>query len=328
MLEVGLDHSLLDKLNGYEKDIDELKSIIGELNSNYELTLYGFGQEMLIMRGRWFSEDYIPLNQKELSYPPPNLVTSNNRANRAGTSMFYAASDFKTMFEEITPPHGSFIYVSYWWIKNPMYVVPIGYTSEVIKLLGSNMVVNTFISDERYHSKVSKDYRTAYYYREFTRQNIIDNKRGYNLSIAIAEHFFTPAILDASKNNSIYQNVYLDELGRTSKVADAIIYPTVRNNGNGNNLAIRPEFVESSLELKRVDCFKLDFKEKANLKLVRFANYSNKQNLQWHEVKEGYTSWGINSQSGFIIVLNHNGHISGYKAKDGIQVDPAKIKFL
>lgn len=117
-------------------------------------------------------------------------------------------------------------------------------------------------------------------------------------------------------------------MGRTSKVADAIIYPTARNNGNGHNLAIRPEFVESSLELKRVDCFNLDYQEKAVFKLVRFANYSSKQNLQWHKVNEGYPSWGVNSQSGFIIVLNHNGHICGYKAKDGIQVDPEKIRFL
>ncbi|WP_413560714.1 hypothetical protein [Bdellovibrio sp. HCB209] len=304
------------------KTIDELKQYLSKLSDGYAMQSYGWGENEIFIRGSIISPNENVVDPSRFSYCPKHLVKTNNRANRAGDTLFYCCTNLRTMFNEVHPKPGDYLYISYWWADRDMHVVPVGYSQEVITKLGSTVDIQTLFADSSFHESQLKDYRTKLYFDEFTRLNIDNPETDYRFSIAIAEQHFAPARLNPKEDNSKYQNVYLDSEGRPLKIMDALMYPSIKS--HGHNYAIRPEFVDSAMSLMRVDCFEVMPDEQ--LKFLKFSNVYGNKPLKWIET-DAYKSWAINTPKGPIIILKHDRMFNSYDITNGFYVtDPSKVK--
>lgn len=294
------------QFNWSDKTIEEIKDEIKSSSHGYQLRAYGIS-DFMIIRASIVNSEKPPTNVERFSYPPKEVLTSNNRANQKSSSMFYGATTIKTAVEEVSPKVGDIIYVSYWWVKKPLFVIPVGYTKEIVDKLGSDLDIKKYVEDEGYHNEIANHYLTKIFFDEFTKLEIKDPNQDYNPSIAISEFYFSPALLNPTADNSHFANVYMDEEGRPSKILDALSYPSIKNGGRGHNYAIQPAFVDSGMGLVRVDCFQVLSKEK--FKRVRYANFPSGKEIMWHEEEGGYVGWALNTQKGLILITEHEGQI-------------------
>ncbi len=299
------------------KTVDEAVLFLKKNNHGYKMRAVGFGPEALLMRCRIFPKKVLPENISDLSYPPDTLVSKNGRANRAGCSVFYAASNLFTAIEEVQPKIGDTLYVSYWWIRHPMHSVVIGFTEEALKKINPEIDHKKFLIHEDYHKHSAEDPRTSVIYDIFTSSG----DGSYGGSVAIAEHFFTPCIVNSSVG---MRNTYVDEQGRLSKVIDALIYPTIRNKGNGLNFAIQPKFIDNSVSLARIDGFEVVSTSPYGIKPIRYSNYNDSGKIEW--VENGrYGNWAVNTTEGPIFLFKNNEGFHSFHSRDGFEVSASNI---
>lgn len=308
------------------KTIEEIQAEISKIADGYKLSAHPFTDEFLVIRGTVVTEETPPADWKRFQHPPSEIVNQNNRANAKNSSLFYGASNLKTVIEELSPKVNDLVYISYWWVKKPMLIVPVGYTKEVFSKLNSVTQHDYLFKNEVYHTEIAKDYRTQLFYEFFTKQDINDPEVDYRASIAIAEHYFKPIILDEKQDNSLFSNLYYDEENHLSKRLDALIFPTIKNSGNGHNFAIRPEFVDSSMQMMRIDCFRKVEAHNGELTLIRFANFPFEKHIKWFE-SDKYVNWSINTEKGPLLIVSHENSLHAYHSIHGMGVTaPEKLR--
>ncbi|MET4105442.1 RES domain-containing protein [Hymenobacter sp. UYP22] len=105
--------------------IDELAERLRELLEGQPLRCLEFAPGLLLYRGVPRAEP--PLWLSEVSYPPAERVQYDQRANRAGTPMFYCSATWHPPFFEANVRPGDNIVITRWQTQQPLRILSFGY---------------------------------------------------------------------------------------------------------------------------------------------------------------------------------------------------------
>ncbi|UOQ71897.1 RES family NAD+ phosphorylase [Hymenobacter cellulosilyticus] len=216
----------LQHLDLRKHSIDELAERIRDLLQGHPLRLIEFGPGLLLYRGKACTEP--PTHLQHVSYPPAELVTADQRANRAGQPMFYCSATWHPPFFEASVQPKDQIVISRWQTQQPLRLASFGYAD---------------VCADDPHSDREKALAQAlaqlpavvqpiaeFLTKAFTRSVHDDNHHHYRLSVAIAEAC---------------------ELGTAF---DGLLYPSAAMPSPAHNLALHPSCLDTGkLRLQYVE---------------------------------------------------------------------------
>jgi hypothetical protein len=221
------------------KSIDALKRRLRNKLAGYRLVFKDIKVGNLLYRGvPWHDH---PTKIDEVSYPPADRVKIN-RANRVGRPMFYCSVAAAAVFYELRAKQGDRIALSQWEIAEPLWMHNLGYHEAALAKLGAPDIamragIYDLIPNET--SKNSKLRRLLSL--AFTEDIPVGREYRYKQSVAINELLFDKADPIPPRPG-----------GPNSVRVAGTVYPTMQMRGAADNVAISPEFVDSSLRIKSV----------------------------------------------------------------------------
>jgi hypothetical protein len=219
-----------------------------------------FDPGMYLYRGRVLTGDFrknSPMSPGDLSYPPAEYAKLG-RANRHGAPVFYASTGKESVFYEIPNLKiGDELILGIWQTDAKMLLNNLGYTKFSLETLGSLRSLPywaTFLSDDHAGELIEhfdeRDSPTQIY--EVFSQYFTKRQDGaqplYKLSAAIAE-------------------LQLGEISGSQHQFAGIIYPAVALNGDGDNVAIQPWYVDQHLQLKKAKHVRVTDREGTKIKV-------------------------------------------------------------
>jgi hypothetical protein len=224
-----------------QKDINTLKRYLRYKLGGYRVAFASIRAGNLLYRAvRWNRR---PSKVDDVSYPPPANVTKLGRVNREGFPVFYASCAGPGAFYELRAEKSDLIALSEWEVTEPLWMHNLGFHPDALRRMG----VSDVLLRSRWHDPIPNERkRNAKLRRQLSlafTENIRDGEEyRYKQSIVIAELLFDKAEPILTQ--------YPDE-PRHSRAA-GIVYPAVQMKAAADNVAIFPEFVDSSLQIRSV----------------------------------------------------------------------------
>lgn len=222
------------------KDIDTLKRFLRCKLGGYKVALSNINTENLLYRGvRWKQR---PSKINDVSYPPADRVTRLGRVNRVERPVFYCSCGAPAVFYELRAKQGDLIALSEWEVTEPLWIHNLGYHPDALGRMGG---ADT-LPRSRWANPIPNETKTNALLRRqlsmaFTEYVPELQEYRYKRSIAINELLF-----DGASPLPLYPD------GPRSTRAAGTAYPAMEMHGAADNIAIWPEFVDSSLRLKSV----------------------------------------------------------------------------
>lgn len=210
---------LIKQLNRMDLDQADYNYIKEQINRLFEgIPLRGITphKEARLYRGVKHTER--PLDVRKLGYPPSEKIKNYQRCNPPNKPMFYCSPDPAAVFYELNVKPGDNFYFSKWSVKSDFYILQIA--PNVDEQINHNVrdIVLTFF-ETKFIQPIHETYSSQ-----------------YKITSAIAERMSKG---DLELNKGI-------EIG-------AISYPSVSHPARSENLAIRPEIVDTCLQLDYVE---------------------------------------------------------------------------
>jgi hypothetical protein len=223
-----------------DKDIDTLKRYLRYRLGGYRVALAYITTESLLYRGVPWPER--PSAIDDLSYPPVDRVTKLGRVNRCGKPMFYCSAAGPGVFYELRAKAGDLIALSEWEIAEPLWMHNLGYHQDALRRLGASDVAtrprwnNPIPNETKHNARLRRQLSLA-----FTEDIRDGQEYRYKQSIAINELLFgdaepLPKYPDGPRFNR----------------AAGTVYPAMRLRGSADNIAMFPDFVDTSLRIRSV----------------------------------------------------------------------------
>jgi RES domain-containing protein len=197
----------------------------------------------------------LPQRIDQIWFPPSHLVRQFGRANRPYSPIFYASSDPRGAFLEIDATSGNYAVLATWTATRPIVLHEVGFTWRSLRRLGAQRALaqrhtklDTFLTDE---SRAIREFIAT----AFTNPTPLH----YRVTAAIAE--MSLACPDVA----------------------GIMYPSIANQGDIDNLALLPDFVRTALKLSEVVALRVREATPAALTgdVIARARISNDGNLEW-----------------------------------------------
>jgi hypothetical protein len=190
-----------------------------------------------------------PEKISRISYPPAD-ITSLGRLNRPGQSKFYCSAGGPPVFYELHARQGDLIGFSEWETTEPLWVHNLGFHPRALMRIGAQSGtidmrhrVTHAIPDE---TKVNEKLRYQIS-KAFTADVPKGKEYRYNQTIAINE----------SLSDVVYVGGNFPGAPKNPKIAGTV-YPAMKMRGDADNVALLPEFVDSSLRLVSVRYVKVE----------------------------------------------------------------------
>jgi hypothetical protein len=221
-----------------------------------------------------------PTNIRRISFSPEEKVIRYGRLNRCHQSRFYACTGEPVVFYELHAQQGDCIAVSEWELLEPLWMSNIGFHPQALRRLGAQEqhilrrypVTHAIPDQTRRNDKLSEQIS-----KTFTEDVREGHEYKYKQSIAIIESM---SELDLPFPEPA------PDLPRMKKVAGAV-YPTIRMRAAADNIALLPEFVESSLRLMSVRYVRVESADETQsaFKLLSIAVATTFPNgeIEWRE---------------------------------------------
>ncbi len=222
------------------KDIDTLKRFLRIKLGGYRVAINDMSTDNLLYRGVMCPE--LPCTIDRISYPPPDKVVNLGRANRVGQPMFYASRAAPAVFFESRAKQGELFAMSEWEVAEPLWMHNLGYHKDALLKLGAPGIemrarlTDPIQNESRENATLRKQLSLA-----FTEDIQQGREYRYKQSIAINELLFGDA-----------EPLPIRPNGPTSSRVAGTVYPAMQMRGAADNMAIWPEFVDSSLRIKSV----------------------------------------------------------------------------
>jgi len=188
-----------------------------------------------IYRARKFGDASKPMNVAQLSYPPPTLVISDQRVNRAGTSVFYCCAIPEATYYELNAKEGDRVVLSKWQFARPPRVNHIGFTPSAFNELGSR--------------RAPPDFNVGIAHIEHP---MIQRDRNKLVEEFLAEVFTVP-VVSGQNDHSYKLSIAISEISLTGPGFDGLLYPTVAMSANADNLALVPQYVDTHVRFVSAD---------------------------------------------------------------------------
>ncbi|MDB5270750.1 MAG: hypothetical protein JWP58_3790 [Hymenobacter sp.] len=202
----------LRRLDLRRHSIDELVVRVRELLDGQPLRCLTLAPGRLLYRG--ITGEELPARLADVSYPPPEAVRHDQRANRAGVPMFYCSATWHPPFFEARVQPGDGIVISRWQTRQPLRILSFGYADTCADDPHSDRekALHEALAQVPAETRALATFLT----RTFTRAVADDNPHHYRLSIAVAEAC---------------------QLGQAF---DGLLYPSAAMASPAHNLALHP----------------------------------------------------------------------------------------
>lgn len=190
---------------------------------------------------------------KELKNPPPDKATLG-RVNRDGQSVFYCSGSKEPVFFELPNlSNGDEIILSFWKTSEDMIVNNLGYTEYIFNKMGAKRVLPPWsiikIDDTKQKIILNENSIPAE-----VRESILSHDQNRVFRELMSE-VFMHQVNDSDKHlyklSTALAELHLGEIKNYTKQFAGIIYPSVRMFANGDNFALKPEFVKQNVEFKK-----------------------------------------------------------------------------
>lgn len=220
------------------KDIDTLKRYLRYKLGGYRVSIRDISTSNTLFRGVRCNER--PSVVDQISYPPPDRITKFGRLNRVGVSMFYCTPSAPAVFYEMRAKQGDLIALSEWEVTEPLWMHNLGFHHDAFrrmaapKIIERHGLINPIPHETKSNARMRRLLALA-----FTEGVLDGQEYKYKQSIAINELLF-----DGASPLPTMQN------GPKSSRAAGTFYPALQMRGAADNVAIWPEFVDSSLRIK------------------------------------------------------------------------------
>ncbi len=272
-------------------DLDFLKEqllpIVGSWLHISPIVNYG----QLVFRGVHWGEK--PINKKQLSYPPAEIIKTFQRVNRPHEPMFYCSVGCHSTILELAPQTGDRIAISTWRIIKPLYLNSLGYAEDIFRDAGSSEWDKKWWVQRRNEdpqilytneNKLVHDFLN----REFTKKVLPNATSQYKTTVAISELFLKELKLIGQpqiENPYTNQTEPADDFSQLE--LSGLLYPSVANALNADNLALKPEIVDQCLELVSVQYIeiikKAESKEEYESRGLDYSDtISNSGEIEWN----------------------------------------------
>jgi hypothetical protein len=212
----------------------ELLDRIQKIHGGFRLTAPILPQETAIFRAVRVAEK--PFYKARLSYPPLSRIYANGLLNRVGEAMFYGSLDqYGPCLVECRCAEGENFAVSVWKTTKPIVLNHRGYSREVIDRVKATRDLPPW-SEGKEDDERNALIR-AWQARVFTRVVPEGQEHLYRLGIALR---------DFALDRMAHVDPNLPDFFA------GILYPTIATGLLGDNIALRPSVVETSLRLEEV----------------------------------------------------------------------------
>jgi hypothetical protein len=166
-----------------------------------------------------------PQSVVDFEAPPPELCPTN-RANRAARPLFYCSAGLDPLPLELGVTEGTLLAIMKYRTNAQLLANRVGYTDQTFARLRANRKVPDFYSLDTHNYSDTNVLIMDFLSDVFCESVPKDEQWRYALSIAIAEHL----------------------IGEDAHPISGLVYPTVPYWGNGDNLALRPEWARTHLD--------------------------------------------------------------------------------
>lgn len=220
-----------------KNDIDTLKRWLRPKLGGYTVAIKDMRSDNEFFRGVPWSKR--PNSIADLSYPPVSYARLN-RGSRDGQPMFYASRGAAPVFYELRAKAGEYIALSQWAPNDPIWMHNLGFHEDALHRVGGpNVPLRPhFLSPIPGETKANLRLRRLLSLA-FTADVTGGREYRYKLSVAINELLFDKA-----------EPLPLRPGGPKSGRVAGTAYPALQMKGVADNVAIWPEFVDSSLTIK------------------------------------------------------------------------------
>jgi hypothetical protein len=215
-------------------DDEELQERIRNIHIGFQVSAPILNVGTLIFRAVQIVDK--PFYKGRLSYPPLDRILVNGRLNRAGEAMFYGSLDeFGSCLRECRCAEGQNFAVSVWKTTKLITLGHLGYSREVINEVKAKRNLPSW--SERKEDTERNALIRAWQARVFTRVVPAGEEHLYRLGIALRDFALGPMV----QTDETLPNFFA-----------GIMYPTISMWLLGDNLALLPSVVDSSLRLHQV----------------------------------------------------------------------------
>jgi hypothetical protein len=181
----------------------------------------------------------------DISYNPIRAMVGWGRCNRPENSLFYASNSPLGLAQEINAKTGDILNLGYWRSRAPLLVSTFGFSEGVRNRLGTEL---RFPAGQELPDSTSLNRSTdkvhQFLINAFTEVVGASEEHKYMLTTAIADVLLGD--IESSSEHCISETRF-----------DGVQFPSIASRGNFLNFALRPEVVDSSLELFRVEAFEV-----------------------------------------------------------------------
>ncbi|TGD78737.1 RES domain-containing protein [Hymenobacter wooponensis] len=239
--------------------IDELTDRVRQLLEGQTLRCLNFAPGLLLYRGIVGKKR--PECVSDVSYPPAERAVRDQRANRAGSPMFYCSATWHPPFFEAGVVPGDHIVISRWQTRKPLRIISFGYADVCVDdpHTDRDQALRWALRQLPDDTRALAQFLTG----AFTRTVHDDTAHHYRLSIAIAEAF---------------------QLG---SAFDGLLHPSAAMPSPAHNLALHPSCLdEGMLALQYVEQLRVNRIETETIDVcsINIARESNEDGqLEWME---------------------------------------------
>jgi hypothetical protein len=223
-----------------DKNIDALKRYLRSKLAGYRVAFSYIRPDNLLYRAVPWQQRPSKINQ--LSYPPVDRVTRLGRVDRIGKPVFYCSRAPEAVFYELRAKEGDLIALSEWEVVEPLWMHNLGFQEDALRRLEASDVAirprwnNPMPNEIKHNARLRQRISLA-----FTEDVQDGQEYKYKKSVAINELLF-------------------DDAGPLPKYPDGprfsraagTVYPAMQLRGSADNVAMFPDFVDTSLRIRSV----------------------------------------------------------------------------
>jgi len=176
----------LKRLTLENADIDVLKEQLKPLLTGFRIRTPILNRGLELYRGVLWEDK--PSTRSQLTYPPPEVITRYQRANRPGEPRFYCSAARSAPFFELHMSPGQRIALSKWRLRENLAVNNVGYASSVFARVKSTRTeLPSWRGSDLLVDDTVNDLITTFFSEQFAQDITEGSEHLYKLSIAIAE---------------------------------------------------------------------------------------------------------------------------------------------
>ncbi len=300
MEEIRRAIGIIEALDLSKVTIDDIKEPVTTLLRGHCLTAPSFSPPLRLHRARKMDE--LPKFLADIGAPPPGMVRFDQRCNRAGQSMFYCSSARNAPFFEVHVGVGDLLVLSEWCTKVRLMVNHVGYVrSNFARLESSRVCPDWEVGPARFdptdEMRVVDESLSSF----FSVDVPVGREDLYKRTVAVAEKLIPEPTAEGAHRFV------------------GLMYPTIPMNGNCDNFALKPDFVERGVEFVRAEFLRIRVIDgmKIEFDILDFANSAGADGVlgwkgrpgQWVLPRMADTLQFRGDGQGEWVALNTNGEV-------------------